>query len=159
MEPQEMEREQYLSAEDILDMPEGSDLGIHKVEIPEWKKNGKAGILCYRAMTADQALAFNASIKTPALRENAWVRILAEQACDENGKLLFTSKDLAALRKRNAGVFSRLQEKFIAVNGNGRMPKTWEALKAILEEVGVEAYVIEMVGQRWQTTEETAKNS
>ncbi len=152
--------DRYLSADDILGMADGEDLPIHEVEIPEWKKDGEPGILRYRAMTADRALAFNESIKIPAKRADAWVRILAECACNEDGSLMFPDKAvLAKLKTRNAAVFMRLQEGFMAVNGNARNTKTLEEAKEILEGLGAEGSLVEAFEARWGSPEATAKNS
>jgi hypothetical protein len=95
-----------LTAEDILN---ADDVEYKKVLVPEW-----GGAIRLKIMSAADAIRFN---RMPN-RDEAIVQILAFCACDEDGKLLFTSaKQVEKLREKNIKVFSRLQDACLELNG------------------------------------------
>lgn len=147
--------DQTLTAEDILG---SDDLTILQLEVPEWKKNGKPGVLHLRVMSADETIKFQDAMKSPAHKSNAWVKILAICACDPNGARLFSDSDMEKLRKKSTSVFLRLQRRLLEINGMARAEKSWDALKEILVDSGVDSGVIALVQSKWETPEDIAKN-
>ena len=87
--------ERELTADDIFGAEDLID--VLKVEIPEWKKDGKPGVLYVRPMSAAAAIRFRESLAGSS-GKNVFVRILAECACDRNGNLLFSLSDIERLK-------------------------------------------------------------
>ena len=147
--------DQILTAEDIF---ASDDLTVVPLEIPEWKKNGLPGVLHLRVMSADETIKFQEAMRSPVHKANAWVKILALCACDPEGTRLFSDSDMEKLRKKSTAVFLRLQRRLLEMNGMARAEKTWDALREILVECGVESGVIALVQSKWESPEDAAKN-
>ena len=150
-------QEQLLTAGDIFD---ADDLGIETMEVPEWKKNGKPGVLGLRVLTAEEVIKFQDVLKSETGKKSGWIRILALAACDAQGNRLFTENDIEKLKKKNAAVFFRAQKQLLQMNGMARSEKTWEKLKEILESANVDGAVIALVQMKWDASDEaSAKNA
>ena len=150
--------DEFLSAEDILNAPDTE--AIIPVTVPEWKgKGGRAGKLGLKVMSGDKIIAYMDGFKDPKKKAQAFIQMFAECAVDGKGRQLFpTASDVAALRKKSAAVFLRLQHKLLSINGMSEPQRTWKQLKPLLEEAGVEASVIAAVREKWETPEDEAKN-
>lgn len=154
-----MTNERELTAADILNT---DDTTVVPMEIPEWKKDGKPGVLYFKVMTADQAIKFQELLATPAHRRSVFVRLLADCACDSQGNLLFKTSDLEQLRKKQVSVFVRMQKFLLQLNGMASAEKTWDDLETILRNVGIEdADQIASIKQKWEAdvTQERLGNS
>jgi hypothetical protein len=112
----------YLSADDIFNC---DDIDFVDVEVPEWKKNGKPGIIRFRAMTANEAIDFVEQSKNADKKSDNYVRIVAATAISvnpdgSNGDPLFKG-DIAVhrLRQKKSGIFIRLQKAIMKLNNLG----------------------------------------
>ena len=112
-----VEEVNFLTAEDIFN---AEDIDYVDVTVPEWKRNGKPGVIRLRAMSADEAIKF-----TEELRDNkasdSFVRIVAATAINpETGDRLFKG-DVAVhkLRAKKSGIFIRLQKAAMKLNELG----------------------------------------
>lgn len=117
--PAEIEEKNYLSAEDIF---AADDIDFVEVEVPEWKRNGKPGVIRLRAMNASEAIKFGEDVKDKAKLAESYVRIIALTAVKVNpdgtcGDPLFMG-DVAVhnLRKKKNAVFIRLQKAAMKLN-------------------------------------------
>lgn len=83
------------------------DLKSEAVECPEWDV-----VVHVRVMTGSQRDAYEFSLSTRQklgqLGDNFRADLLAKTLCDENGQLLFSAEDVAALGEKNAIVLDRL---------------------------------------------------
>ena len=109
----------YLSAEDIFN---AEDIDFVDVTIPEWKKDGKPGVVRLRAMDANEGIKFGEDMKDKAKIADSYVRIIALTAVKVNadgtcGDPLFVG-DVAVhnLRKKKNAVFIRLQKAAMKLN-------------------------------------------
>lgn len=105
----EVAKQKILSAADIFAV---EDREIIDIPVPEWK-----GTLRLQALTAAEAIEFTNMADNPATKQNAFVRIVALCAVDENRKRLFTDADMQKLRTKSAKIFMRLQEAALKLNG------------------------------------------
>lgn len=135
-----------LTAEDIFS---ADDTTTYPLEIPEWKKNGQAGILYVKSMTGAESIAFQESLKNQEQRKSLFVRMLAQSACDSKGNLLFKMGDLEKLRQKNVAIFMRLQKFLLEINGMVGKEKTWETVQEILSECNIDGAVIALVKTKW----------
>lgn len=148
-------QDQELTADDIYN---SDDLTVSDpVEIPEWRKNDKPGIIYFRVMSADEHIKFQELLKGPT-KNSVMVRILALCACNKNGDLLFKPTDMEKLRKKSTVVFNRLSKFLLQLNGMVPPTKTWGAVESILEESGVDPTVIALVKNKWDAPDDTVKN-
>lgn len=115
----EEQKVNYLSAEDIFN---AEDIDFVNVTIPEWKKDGKPGVIRLRAMNADEGIKFGEDMKDKAKMADSYVRIIALTAVKVNpdgtcGDPLFMG-DVAVhkLRKKKNAVFIRLQKAAMKLN-------------------------------------------
>lgn len=147
---------QELTAADIF---AADDLTISEpYAIPEWKKNGKPGVLYFRVMSADATIKFQEKLKTEAVKKSVFVQILAECACDSKGTLLFTPDQLVKLREKSTAVFARMQKILLQLNGMVLPEKNWDTVREILIGAGVDPGVIAAVQIKWDAPDETLKN-
>lgn len=107
----------YLSADDILG---SDDLDYVDVTVPEWKKNGKPGVIRFRAMSAAEAIDF-----TKKLNDNSadsYVRVVAATAIDPaTGERLFKGDAVVQrLLEKKSGIFIRLQKAVMKLNNIGK---------------------------------------
>ena len=85
------------------------DIDIERVDVPEW-----GGFVFVKGMSGTERDTFEASIvesrgKSPKVNmANIRAKLAAVSICDEDGKKLFTSKDVAALGKKSANALSRV---------------------------------------------------
>jgi len=111
------EETNYLSADDIFN---SEDIDYVDVVIPEWKRNGKPGVLRLRAMTAGEAIKFTEELKDNK-KADSYVRIVAATAIDpKTGERIFNG-DLAVkkLLAKKSGIFIRLQTAAMKLNELG----------------------------------------
>ena len=104
--------EKLLTREQIL---QAEDLQSERIEIPEWN-----GFVIVRGMTGAQRGRFQNSIlsqtgkvKSKGLTvdmKDAEMRIMAICVVDENGKRLFTEKDIAELGKKSGSAINRISD-------------------------------------------------
>ncbi len=153
-----VEDDEFLSAEDILSSPDTET--IISVTVPEWKgKNGKPGKLGLRVMSGDKIIAYLDGFNDPKKKKAAFIQMFAECAVDGKGRQLFPTPDsVAALRKKSAAVFLRLQRRLLEINGMGEPQKSWAQLKPLLEEAGADAALVAAVRAKWETAEDQVKN-
>lgn len=96
----------YLTAADIFAAP---DIETEDVEVPQW-----GGIVRVKGMTAAERDRFEESIyeqrgKNMELnRQNFRAKLVALSAVDENGKLLFSQRDIERLGTKSAAAMDLL---------------------------------------------------
>ena len=105
----EQNDKKFLTPEEILAL---DDLAIKEMFIPEWDSWVR-----FRVMSAATALAFQKSLDDPAKVKDAWVRIFALSAVNEDGTRMFDDRQLEALRKKSTTVFMRMQQFLLDING------------------------------------------
>ena len=85
------------------------DIDIERVDVPEW-----GGFVFVKGMSGTERDTFEASIvenrgNSPKVNmANIRAKLAAVSICDEDGKKLFTQKDVAALGKKSANALSRV---------------------------------------------------
>lgn len=100
-----------LSRDQILG---AQDLERRSVDVPEW-----GGVVCVRLMTGSERDRFEAEhLKAPQV--DARARMAAATLCDEQGALLFTADDVAALGKKSATALNRVVEVAFELNRVGK---------------------------------------
>lgn len=109
----------FATAEEILAL---DDLEVVPVYIPEWKTKVR-----FRVMPAVVAMKFQKELDNPATAGDAWVKIFALCAVNEDGSRMFTDQMLQKLREKSSKVFLRMQTELLVLNGFTK--KTPEALK------------------------------
>lgn len=154
LEVKDLKDEDVLTADDIYG---AVDESLFAVTVPEWQKNGKPGVLCFRTMTGGEAIQYGTVIKNK--QDGAWVNLLALCACDRTGKAIFTADSIEKLRHKNASVFLRLQKKLLQINGLLRTDRTWPQLEAILREASVPDDIVKLVQTKWELPEDEAKKA
>jgi hypothetical protein len=107
--PKENNEKTFLSVDEILAL---DDLDVVPIYIPEWKTHVR-----FRVMSAAQALTFQKTLDNPSTKADAWIRIFAYCAVDENGKRMFSDQQLQQLREKSTRVFLRLQDELMRING------------------------------------------
>lgn len=96
----------YLTREAILD---AQDLPTETVEVPEW-----GGAVLVRGLTGRERDAFEASMieqkgrKTTFTMSNFRAKLAARTIIDENGKRMFSDKDMDALGGKSAVALQRV---------------------------------------------------
>lgn len=107
-----------LTAAQILAAP---DIKTYEIEVPEW-----GGNVLIRPMTGHQRDQWEGQFagidpKDPKATEkitaNMRARLVAQHLVDENGKLLFSSKDVEALGQKSAAALDRLFGKCQTLSG------------------------------------------
>jgi hypothetical protein len=117
-------RDQILQAQDIQ---------TEEVEIPEW-----GGSVFVRGMTGTERDAFENSIvetrgkSTRVNMRNIRAKLVAQSACDESGKPLFTPRDIDALGEKSAAALQRVFD--VASRLSGISGKDVEELAEGLDE-------------------------
>jgi hypothetical protein len=108
----------FLSADDILN---ADDLDYVDVTVPEWKKNGKPGVIRFRAMTAGEAIKFTKEI-TEEKSDDSYVKVVAATAIDPaSGERLFKGDSaVEQLKRKKSGIFIRLQKAVMKLNNIGK---------------------------------------
>ena len=134
-----------LSADDIIG---AKDSTLFKTVVPEWN-----GTVYFKAMSAQRSMDFQRMLEDKAQRAGMFVRMFQECACNSAGETLFTTQHIEALRKKNVGVFLRLQNPLMQLNGMIQPEKTWSSVQGMLLEAGVSAEVIALVKVKWDATE------
>ena len=134
--------EALLTREQIL---QAEDLRSEKVEIPEWD-----GSVIVRGLTGSERGRFQNSIMSQNGNVNsknvmvdmkdAEMRLVAYCVVDENGKRLFTEKDIAELGKKSGAAINRISD--IAMRLSGFTPEDLQELTENLTETqsGVSGY-------------------
>jgi hypothetical protein len=102
-----------LTAEEILGLG-AADLEIKEVMVPEW-----GGSVHLRVLPADEGLELNERMQgLPKERESeALFLLLGACLVDSSGAQLFSSDQIAGLRKRSQKVLVRLQRAALALQG------------------------------------------
>jgi hypothetical protein len=110
----------FLTAEDIFN---SDDIDYIKIEVPEWKKNGVPGKICFRAMTAAEAIKFIKEGKNAADSADNYVRVVAETAVvmdadgnPTNERLFKGDVAIHKLKEKKSGIFIRLQKAIMKLN-------------------------------------------
>ena len=107
-----------LTRQEILDV---SDLDKKVVTVPEWK-----GDVIVKTMTGTEREAWESTLfetkgnKTRTKMENLRAKLLACCLVDEEGKRLFTDKDINSLSGKNARALDRLYDVARELNGIGQ---------------------------------------
>jgi hypothetical protein len=109
-----------LNRDDIL---QAQDVHVEKVFVPEWAKDKnkpKEAFVFVKNMTGDERDLYEGSIlrdkKGNVVMEQVRAKLVACTACDENGELLFTTKDIAALGKKSAAALQRVFDAAVKLN-------------------------------------------
>ncbi len=103
------------------------DLKIEAVEVPEWDSTVYVRNLTGRARDKFEASRYRLKDKSKeveVIHDNTRAQLLALTLCDEDGKLLFTDADVAALGEKNAAVLDRLFD--VARRLSGMRPEDTE---------------------------------
>ncbi len=108
-----VEETQFLSAEDILS---SEDITTLDLEIPEWPKNGRPGVVRLKTMTGAEAVKFEKVMKGPQ-RDLGTPLLISACAVKQDGTPLFTSDQVAKLQQKSVRVFNRLQKAALELNG------------------------------------------
>lgn len=95
-----------LSRQAIL---EADDLPTETVAVPEW-----GGDVQIRVMSGLDRIKYETAITTN--KEDVIVALLAVTLCDEGGKLLFETADIAALASKSSKALARVFDRAIAFN-------------------------------------------
>jgi hypothetical protein len=116
--------EKELSAADILRIP---DLKIERVDVPEW-----GGHIYVRLLSGTGREKYIESVRTlvgtPGKDKNAYwkmvltgsgAKLVAEAACDKNGKRIFRDEDVEALGKKSYVALKRVVDAAAKLNGLG----------------------------------------
>lgn len=90
-----------------------NDLGLLKVDVPEWK-----GEVFIRVMSVGERDAYEREWigKRETGVENFRTKFLQRVLCDEAGQLLFSAADIEQLSQKSARVMSRLWDKAMKHN-------------------------------------------
>ncbi len=101
-----MSNQKPLNRDDILAV---KDIEVELVEVPEWD-----GVVYVKGMTGTERDRFETSIveqrgkNTKVSMENIRAKLAAESICDEDGKRLFSVKDINALGEKSASALQRV---------------------------------------------------
>lgn len=104
-----------LSRDDILKV---QDIRIEEVDVPEW-----GGTVFVKGMTGTERDLFETSIvetkgkNTRVNMRNIRAKLVVHSACDAEGGLLFTIKDVDALGKKSAAALQRVFDKASQLSG------------------------------------------
>ena len=134
-----------LNADDILG---AKDSTLFKTVVPEW-----GGTVYFKAMSAQRSMDFQRMLEDKAQRAGMFVRMFQECACNSAGEQLFSPQHIEGLRKKNVGVFLRLQNALMQLNGMIQPDKSWSAVNGMLIEAGVDAAAIALVKAKWDASE------
>lgn len=105
----------YLSPDDIFAL---DDYVYKDVDIPEWVKNGKPGVITLRSMSAKEAADFTDMDEKTKDKDLGPVALVARMAWNRaENKPLFTKPQVRALEQKSNKVFLRLQREGMALNG------------------------------------------
>lgn len=100
----------YLTAAEIL---AATDISTIEIDIPQW-----GGTIRFRALSAAEAIEFQAIFKDEDEKQDAIIRLFAVSAVDEGGSLLFPHKNnVYELRKKSMAAFLKVQKKLLEFNG------------------------------------------
>lgn len=105
-----------LTAEQIL---QAKDLFFEDVDVPEWGGTVRVQGLTAADRDAWETSMFGADGETRNL-DNARAKLVARCAADEEGNLLFTEADMAALGKKSAKALDRVFAVCKSINGIGK---------------------------------------
>lgn len=103
-----MSTKRIVSAEDIL---KAEDIRFVDVDVSPWV--GEGAHVRLMSLSAEEAFKFIEDIGKQA----GMVQIVVKSAVDENGKRLFTDEQGDALRKKAFGMFARIQDAAMKLNG------------------------------------------
>jgi hypothetical protein len=117
--PPTVEEPNFLNIEDILNH---NELATLDVEVPDWGKNGKPGVIRLRQLSAEEAVAFGETQKTPAAQNTSNIRLVMLSAVKPGtgnpGKPLFDNPAmLGALQKKSVRAWNKLSDAALALNG------------------------------------------
>ncbi len=96
-----------LTAEDIL---AADDIKVEQLEVPEW-----GGVVYIKAMSAEAGAGLQDL--TGEDRKNSAPKIASLCLCDADGNLLFSERQVVALRKKSMSAFMRIQRAVMRING------------------------------------------
>jgi hypothetical protein len=123
----------YLSPEDIIKC---DDIVYADVEVPEWSKNGKPGIITLRSFNAAEASEF--SDKEDKDKGSGPVSLVARMAWNRaENKPLFTAAQVNMLKLKSNKVFLRLQRECMKLNGWRTPEERQAALEAAKNDSSV----------------------
>lgn len=108
--------DEFLTADEIFS---ADDCRVVDVQVPEWTKNGKPGVIRFRQMNAVEAQKFMDVMQNPETRRRGAVQVVALTALAADGSPLFKNgeADVERLMSKNVGVFVRLQKQVLELNG------------------------------------------
>ena len=101
-----------LSRDDILN---ADDLTIETIAVPEW--GGEVNVKTLTGAEKDKWETARARPDGSPNLQNVRGSIVSICVCDEEGKAIFTPKDVAALGKKSARALDRVLEKCKELNG------------------------------------------
>lgn len=121
--------ETALTADDIFD---AVDQILVRIEIPEWQKGGKPGVLFIRQLPAYVHLEMRK--KVSATPDDGMFLMVAAACCDAQGIPVFTSDQIEKLKQKSWNVLDRLQRKCLFVNKMGKDPDVKEVSPLPLDD-------------------------
>lgn len=102
-----------LSADDILSVDDTKPVPF---EVPEWPKNGCAGVIYLKPWTAEDVTEWIDLMDGPAKR-NAMVLAVIRSVVSKDGVRTFTEKHLEALKQKSMAACHRIQKRVLEMNG------------------------------------------
>lgn len=113
--PKPVEDDNYLSPDDIF---KTDDTVYKDVEVPEWPRNGKPGVITLRSFNAAEAAAFTDVDEKSKDKDLGPVNLVAQMAWNKKTNApLFSKAQVAMLKTKSNKVFLRLQREGMALNG------------------------------------------
>lgn len=141
-----------LTAEDINGV---DDLTLVPYPVPEW--NGK---IFFRVLDADTVFKFRRQMKQGGdKKDTALISMFSESACSSGGERLYPTNEAAkALFRKSMAVFLRMEKFLLQLNGMVLPDKSWDTVKAILMDAGVDAGVIAAVQIKWEADDQRVQD-
>jgi hypothetical protein len=137
-----------LTADDIN---AADDLTLVPYPVPEWK-----GKIYFRVLDADTVFNFRKMMKKGGdAKDTALIKMFSASACNSKGELLYpTDVSVKGLFKKSMAVFLRMEKFLLQLNGMTQPDKSWETVKQILMDAGVDAGVIAAVQIKWEADDQ-----
>ena len=142
----------FFSAAEIVAI---NDRSIVPIFVPEW-----GGTIGAKPMDAFKAKQWREQNKVEGAE--SYLTLFINCTCDEKGNGLFTPDEIEELRKKNIGVFMRVQKKLMQMNGFTQPDRTWATVKGLLEKHEASPELIKKMKADWEQLDElgdAVKNS
>ena len=108
-EEEQEDEDGLLSAADILGC---DDRSYVDVDVSQWWKVEGKGTIRIRSLSAKEAVAL-----TNLEKQESMIQVVARCAIDENGRRMFTDKQVEALKKKSFAAFIAIQKAAMKLNG------------------------------------------